>query len=55
MDSIFKLANKRFVELKEQETKNNRTRFLKQKKAAISRGVINGGFKIKKTKRKMIL
>jgi hypothetical protein len=55
MDSIFKLANKRYIELKEQETKNNSKQFLKQKNAAISRGVINGGFKIKKTKLKMIL
>ena len=55
IDSILKIANKKYVELKSLEKQHTRKHFLKQKKAAINRGVINGGFKIKKTKRKMIL
>ena len=55
IDKILKLANKKYLELKELEKKNLSKKFIRQKKAALSRGVINGGFKIKKMNKKIIL
>ena len=43
------------MELKESEKKNLSKKFIRKKKSAIERGVINGGFKIKKTKKKIVL
>ena len=55
IENILKLSNKRYVELKESEKKNLSKKFIRKKKSAIERGVINGGFKIKKTKKKIVL
>ena len=55
IDNVLKLANKKYIELKDFEKKNLTKRFNRQKKAAISRGIINGGFKIKKINKKIVL